>query len=179
MPVRYSVLTTLVVLVMTGVASAQERAGSQDHWRPVRALEGVWEGEGTGFGQTSRLTHKWQFVLDGHFFRLETRSDSKSKSGEDEIHEDVGYMSWSESENVLRFRQFLSEGFVNTFRVEQVDTPQPGVDFEPEGTEGMETLSARMTLRFIDADTYKMVLELGTKGGDLKPCQTMTLRKVK
>jgi hypothetical protein len=44
--------------------------------------------------------------------------------------------------------------------------------------EGMETMSARMTLRFLDAETYEMVLELGTKGKELKPCQTMKLRRV-
>ncbi len=88
-------------------------------------------------------------------------------------------MSLSEGEGVLRFRQFLSEGFVNTFILEEVTAPQPGFNFEPEGTEGMETFSARMTLRFHDAETYEMILELGTKGKELKPCQTMKLRNVK
>ncbi len=77
--------------------------------------------------------------------RLETRSVSVAESGEEEVHEDVGYVSLSES----------------------------------EGTEGMETFSARMTLRFHDAETYEMILELGTKGKELKPCQTMKLRNVK
>ncbi len=67
------------------------------------------------------------------------------------------------------------EGFVNTFKLEEVAGPKRGLNFEPVDTEGMETMSARMTLRFIDAETYEMVLELGTKGKELKPCQTMNL----
>ncbi len=46
-----------------------------------------------------------------------------------------------------------------------------------EGTEGAESMSARMTLRFEDEETYEIVLELGTKGEELVPCQTMRLRK--
>jgi len=169
-----------VVIMLTSIAPAdRDVVGAEDHWTPVRALEGSWEGEGEGFGQVSRLTHEWQFVLDGHFLMLKTRSVTQTESGEDEVHEDVGFVSWSQSEKLLRFRQFLSEGFVNTFRVDEVRSPQPGLNFEPEGTEGMETLSARMTLRFSDPDTYDMVLELGNKGEELKPCQNMRLRRVK
>ena len=166
-------------LVFAIPALAQDEADTPDPWSPVRALEGVWEGQGEGFGQTSKVTHKWEFVLDEKFLRLETRSAGETKSGEADIHEDVGYVSWSEGEGVLRFRQFLSEGFVNTFILEEVAAPQSGLNFEPEGTEGMDTFSVRMTLRFLDAETYEMILELGSKGGELKPCQTMTLHKVK
>lgn len=176
---KLGVFVVAAMLIATHVVSAEEQEEMRDHWGPVRMLEGMWEGEGEGFGQTSEVTHTWRFVLDGHFLRLETRSVSASKTGEQEIHEDVGYVNWSGSENTLRFRQFLSEGFVNTFRLEQVDSPQPGLDFEPEETEGAENLSVRMTLRFIDAETYTMVLELGTKGAELKPCQTMTMRMIR
>jgi hypothetical protein len=167
----------LMAMLLASSVTAQEQINGNDPWALVRGLEGVWEGEGIGFGQTSELTHRWQFVLAGHFFRLETRSVVEVEPGEDEVHEDVGYVSWSEGEDVLRFRQFLSEGFVNTFKLEEVRSPRPGINFEPEGTEGMETLIARMTLRFQDAETYEMVLELGAKGEELKPCQTMTLRR--
>lgn len=159
-------------------AFAEDVPSVDDPWAPVRELEGVWEGEGEGFGQTSELTHKWEFVLDGKFLRLETRSEGIGTSGNKEVHEDVGYVSWSEGEAILRFRQFLSEGYVNTFRVEPVASPERGVNFEPEFTEGFETMSVRMTLRFQDAATYEMVLELGTKGKTLRPCQTMRLHKV-
>jgi hypothetical protein len=118
-------------------------------------------------------------VLDDTFVRLETESITKTETGEDEIHRDVGYISWSEGEGVLRFRQFLSEGFVNTFKLETASASQPGLNFEPESTEGMEKMSVRMTLRFLDPDTYEMVLELGTKGRKLTPCQTMKLERVK
>ena len=172
---------TLVLAAMLFAlpAAAQDQVVDNDPWAMVRGLEGNWEGVGKGFGQTSHLTHKWQFVLDGNFLRLETRSVDIKATDESEAHEDVGYVSWSESEGILRFRQFLSEGFVNTFRLESVTSPQAGLNFEPEGTEGTETMSVRMTIRFQDAESYEMILELGTKGEELKPCQTMRLRKMR
>jgi hypothetical protein len=178
-----TLMTKIGILIGVAIFSAlpafaQDVASASDPWATVRELEGVWEGEGEGFGQTSRLTHIWEFVLGGKFLRLETRSEGVDASGKKDIHEDVGYVSWSEGEEVLRFRQFLSEGYVNMFRLEPVASPERGINFEPEGTEGFETMIVRMTLRFLDGDTYEMVLELGTKGKTLKPCQTMRLHKV-
>jgi hypothetical protein len=118
-------------------------------------------------------------VLGGKFLRLETKSVSDTTAGPVEVHEDVGYVSWSAGEAILRFRQFLSEGFVNTFTITEAAPPESGLNFEPEGTEGMAALAVRMTLPFIDTDEYEMVLEMGSKGKELKPCQTMHLRRVK
>ena len=88
-------------------------------------------------------------------------------------------MSWSAGEGILRFRQFLSEGFVNTFKITEAAPPESGLNFEPENTEGAAKLVVRMTLRFKDTDANEMVLEMGSKGKELKACQTMQLRKVK
>jgi hypothetical protein len=164
------------VLVVPAVVQCQE--DTEDHWAMVRALEGVWEGEGVGFGQTSKVTHRWEFVLDRVFLRLQTESVSNAPEGKGEVHEDVGYVSWSEGENVLRFRQFLSEGFVNTFTLSSASPPESGLNFEPENTEGMDSFSVGMTLRFEGADTYEMVLAMGKKGTELKACQTMRLHRV-
>jgi len=167
-----------VAVLLSAPVIAQEQAGGDDPWEMVRALEGVWKGDGAGFGQTSRVTHDWQFVLGGKFLRLETRSVNDGPSGEGEVHEDVGYVSWSEGDGVLRFRQFLSEGYVNSFTLDKATPPDAGFNCEPVGTDGMETFSVRMTLRFKDDDTYEMVLEMGTKGEELEACQTMRLKKV-
>lgn len=174
---KISALLLAVALSATPTV-AQDQGSVQDPWTMVRALEGIWEGEGAGFGQMSKVTHEWRFILDGKFLRLETKSVSNTPEGEAEVHEDVGYVSWSESENTLRFRQFLSEGFVNTFVLSEASLPDLGIDFDPENTEGMAAFSAGMTLRFTDTETYEMVLAMGPKGTELKACQTMTLHKL-
>ena len=172
------VVVAFALITATSVA-AQESPQADDPLAPVQVLEGVWRGESEGFGQTSRVAHEWKRVMGGKFMRLRTHSVSKDENGAESVHEDVGYLSWSEDERILRFRQFLSEGFVNTFRLKPVEKPARGFDFEPESTEGHENMAARMTLRFDKAGGYEMVLELGTKGQPLKPCQTMKLKKVR
>jgi len=171
-------LITVVLLVVANV-DAQDTPQIVDPLEQVASLEGVWQGVGEGFGQTSKVTHEWERILDGNFLRLKTRSVSKGESGEESVHEDVGYVSWSKGEGVLRFRQFLNEGFVNTFRVDQVKDTTLGFNFEPESTEGEDNLVARMTLRFDRPNEYEMILELGSKGKPLKACQMMKLKKVK
>lgn len=172
-------LIILLALPVAASLGSQESRKAYDPLAPVQILEGVWQGEGKGFGQTSRITHEWERVFDGKFLRLKTRSVTEGEDGKESVHEDVGFVSWSGGEQTLKFRQFLSEGFVNTFRLEAVQDPVPGFNFEPESTEGAENLVARMTLRFDQSNGYEMILELGSKGKPLKACQTMRLKKVR
>ncbi|MBC8356354.1 MAG: hypothetical protein H8E66_30620 [Planctomycetes bacterium] len=174
-----TILVVAIVLLAAAQVGAQESPKAAGPLARVQVLEGVWQGDGEGFGQTSKVTHEWKKVLDGKFMRLKTRSVTEGADGAASVHEDVGYVSWSEGESTLRFRQFLSEGFVNTFRLEQVESPALGFNFEPESTEGIANLVARMTLRFDPSGGYEMILELGAKGKPLKACQTMKLKKVK
>lgn len=172
-----TILVIAMMLLATASACAQEAPKEPGPLAAVQILEGVWQGKGEGFGQTSSVTHKWERVLGGKFLRLTTRSVAEGANGAAAVHEDVGYVSWSNSERKLRFRQFLSEGFVNTFRLEQAESPARGFNFEPESTEGAGNMVARMTLRFDGSGGYEMILELGAKGKPLKACQTMRLKK--
>lgn len=172
-----SLITVVLLVVLRG--NAQDTTQVVDPLEQVTALEGIWKGVGEGFGQSSNVTHEWERILGGNFLRLITRSVSKEENGEESVHEDVGYVSWSKGESMLRFRQFLNEGFVNTFRIDQVKDSTSGFNFEPESTEGEDDLVARMTLRFDRPDEYQMILELGSKGKPLKACQTMRLKKIK
>ncbi len=175
-------LTSFLVLTVTFQTPVDQTAAvtRPDPLSSLRVLEGTWQGDGEGFGQKSKVTHEWKRVLGGKFLRLKTRSVTQGKDGKESVHEDVGYVSFSRDENVLRFRQFLSEGFVNSYRIVGVAKHARGFNFEPESTEGYPKMAARLTLRFDrDGSGYEMVLELGSKGKELKPCQHMKLTKVK
>ena len=177
---RVVVLAWAAVLIWSGgVAAAGERdAEPDDQWAPVRLLEGRWEGRGEGFGQISEVTHQWRFVMGDVFLHLETRSVARGEDGVGEVHEDVGFMSWSGDDSVLRFRQFLSEGFVNTFRVEAAADREATIVFEPEASEGAGGMVARMTFTFFGDDAHEAVLALGRMGGEFKACQTMQMHRV-
>lgn len=165
---RRWIATLLLPLLLAGaVASADE-----DPWAPLRPLAGAWEGSGSGFGATAPVRHTWSFVLGGAFFRLETVSgESGNERG------DVGYVSRDDDTGGLVFRQFFSEGFVNTYDV-LLPADRPGtIVFEHRETESAGGMGARLVLVSGGPDNYTMTLELAAPGKEFAACQTMTMER--
>jgi hypothetical protein len=52
------VLIALVVMLSVMTTSVRDSDAVEDRSGPFRVLEGAWEGEGEGFGQVSKLSHK-------------------------------------------------------------------------------------------------------------------------
>jgi hypothetical protein len=97
--------------------SASETEEKGDVWESFRPLVGTWKGEGSGFDAISDVTHEWEFAIQEQFLRLRTKSITQKEEGAGDIHEDVAYLSRDRDRNAFVFRQFLSEGYVNTFNV--------------------------------------------------------------
>jgi len=144
---------------------------------PVRFLLGTWE----GFGENgSRVSHNHEFVLQDKFIRSKTRSVSEPETADSmgEIHEDVGYFSFDPARNTIIFRQFLSEGFVNTYILEPSESPADPLVFTSERCEGAGNMRARLIIRLLSDDEYKMILELASPGEPFTPCQTLRMVRV-
>jgi hypothetical protein len=171
-------LLVLAVVLIVPLGDGTRGWADEDEWRDFRPLVGKWQGEGSGFGVVSDVTHEWEFVIDGKFLRLKTVSIPRTTDGAEEEHEDVGYLSLDTDRGVFVFRQFLSEGFVNTYDV--VVTPHDTLEivFEHRHAESAGGMRARLLLDFITATEYKMVLELAAPGKEFSPCQEMRLNKV-
>ena len=163
-------------LTMLVAAEEPERA---DPWAPIRVLLGEWEGVGNGFGGESRVHHSYGFILQDNFIHSTTVSEFQPK--EDgalgKIHEDWGFFSFYSDRGMIVLRQFLSEGFVTTYVLE--DT-KPGADvlvFTSESTEGAGGMAARLVIPFEDDDTYRLVLELASPGKDFFECQSLVMER--
>jgi len=76
------------------------------------------------------------------------------------------------------FRQFLSEGFVNTFDVTADVGGLVKFVFEYREAESAGGMRARMLLEFVSPNEYEMVLELAGTGKEFAPCQNMRMRKI-
>lgn len=150
----------------------------KDVWQPYRLLVGEWRGEGSGFGVVSDVSHNWAFVMDGKFLRLKTRSVPRDMESSAEVHEDIGYLSLDTDRDVFVFRQFLSEGFVNTFDVTADTNGLAKIVFEYRESESAGGMRARMLLEFVSQTEYEMVLELAGTGKDFAPCQNMHMIKI-
>jgi hypothetical protein len=165
----------IVSLLPDRLISGEEK----ERWEVFKPLVGRWEGQGSGFGDVSNVMHEWDVVLQGKFMRLRTRSVSQNKEKSEEIHEDVGYLSLDTDRDVYVFRQFLSEGFVNTFDVVLESADHLNVIFKYRESESAGGMRVRMRLSLISETSYDMALDLAGSGKEFTTCQQMHMKKVR
>jgi hypothetical protein len=170
-----------VVLSLSLTASViAEEADTADIWAPVRVLLGEWQGAGSGFGGESEVSHTYDFVIQDNFIHSTTLSKFKPKDNgtPGEIHEDWGFFSFDSDRGKIVFRQFLSEGFVNTYVLEDLESGTGVLVFTSESTEGAGGMAARLTFTFGGKDSYLAVLELAPPGKDFFACRTLNMERV-
>lgn len=131
-------IIALLILVTSVVLATAE--AERDVWEPLRFLEGTWQGGEEG---VSKVTQVYQFVLNGNFLHMKTRSvfEPTEKDPKGEVHEDFGIFSYDRARKTFVMRGFYVEGFVNTYVMD--DIPEDGKSFTfltehvenaPEGT---------------------------------------------
>jgi hypothetical protein len=175
-PMSYRFITAIVIAVSLCAAAAAGRS-EKNVWKPFHPLVGTWSGTGSGFGSESDVTHQWNFAIGGQFLQLRTTSIARNGDGAADVHEDVGFLSYDTDRSSFVFRQFVSEGFVNTFDVTLEHGDTLTIVFGARASESAGGMRARMTLEFISDDEYEMVLELAGPGRSFSPCRSMRLKK--
>jgi hypothetical protein len=160
----------------TWSAAHAEGAADADVWQPLRPLVGAWTGGGEGFGSTSSVSHQWDFVISGNYLRLRTRSVSEAADGSEDVHEDVGFISHDTDAGGFVFRQFLSEGYVNTYDLQFAD--DGSILFASRETESGGGMRAQLRVRFESDARYEMFLDLAMPDKPFAECQRMKLARV-
>lgn len=174
MSLRLAMTCVSAVLVVATPVSGQ---GDMDAWHAFKPLIGQWRGEGLGFGSVSDVVHEWAFTLQERFLWLRTKSVTRGKGGAGEVHEDIGFLSHDKDRSAFVFRQFLSEGYVNTFDVSVGKGDRLAIVFVPRESESAGGMRPQMQLKFLSDTEYEMVLDLATPGKDFSPCQRMRMKK--
>lgn len=172
------ILLVLLTLPLSDLSASD--TDTEDPWRAFRPLLGRWEGVGTGFGSVSDVTHEWSFAIDGKFLQLRTRSVTRADDGQGEVHEDIAFLSHDTDHDTFVFRQFLSEGFVNTYDVKIDPADGAVLLFAFRECESAGGMRAQLRLTFASAEEYAMALDLASSpDGEFRPCQDMKMRKVR
>ncbi len=179
----------LAMVVAASVASAGESASSAaapaepaaapaDPWAPLRPLLGKWSGDGTGMGGESTVEHEYRFILQDKFVRMTTLAVfERAKDGTPgERHEDLGVFSWDGERGRLVLRQFLTEGYVNRYVMEEPDASGILV-FTSEASENGGEMRARLTWDLEGDDAYVSTLDLAMPGKDFFECRRMRLER--
>jgi hypothetical protein len=163
--------------MLTPVTLRAEEA-EPDPWEPIRPLLGRWEGATVGKESLSKVVHEYEFVLNGRFIRSTTQAkfESIEEGVEPEIHEDIGYFSFDSERGSIILRQFLSEGYVNTYVLEHASADS--LVLVTEHTEGAGGYGARLRLLFSGPEEYVEKLDLLPPGKDYFTCQNIRMKKV-
>jgi len=157
------------------VSAQQDDNATNDRWGVLTYFVGKWVGEGSGLGGASSVTHRFETVMDGQFIRWTTTSVTKPEEAnpEGETHEDIGFISFDELRTRYVLRQFLSEGYVNTYELVSTGDDGRTLTFETVDVEGLpDGWRARMTLAIKGETTFVWHLELGPPEQDYFECRT-------
>ncbi len=181
MPAKRAAAVAAALLAAAAVAG-QEPGPPAERWGPLAVLIGDWEGGGTGLGGRSETTHSYEPVIRDQFIQMRTISRFEPAEGETEgeVHEDWGLFSYDPDRGRIVLRQFLSEGYVNTYvlgdpgagKADGAELVLTSID-----TEGAGSTRARITIRFSGPDAYTMVLDLAPPGQEWFACRNIAMRR--
>lgn len=121
----------LALLPAPIAASDQERAGDQQEraWRTLRKLVGQWHAsEG---GRDTRTDYR--LIANGNFLAAETVSVSSS---EQDVHRDWEIFSYDAANKRVMMRQFVSEGVICRYRLDEISPDGKTMTFVTEPCEG-------------------------------------------
>lgn len=168
-----------VFLMLVCVLVAAQVDQKKDVWAPLRFLEGVWVGETPGM---SKVTQVYQFVLNGTFLHMKTRSvfEPTEKNPKGEIHEDFGIFSYDKGRKTFMLRGFYAEGFVNTYVMEDVSEDGKSFIFLTEHVENApEGTKAKLEFKVLSADEIEQSFHVAFPGQEYSCFFIHNLKKQK
>lgn len=148
-------------LLMSVIAPIQKPAAA-DPFERLAFLIGKWEGTSDGQPGKGTVRREYSRALNGRFIRVQNRSEyaAQPKNPKGEVHEDEGFFSFAKPRNRMVFRQFHTEGFVNTY-VEDAESSSTKIVFVSEAIENIPAgFRARDTYLVQGADAFEEVFEL-------------------
>jgi len=148
---------------------------------PVARLVGTWIGTSEGQPGKGQVERHYERVLGSRFIQVRNRSTypPQEKNPKGETHEDDGFFSFDRSRKRLVFRQFHSEGFVNTY-AQETDAKPGTVAMISEAIENIPVgYRARVTYVFHGPDEIEEVFELAEPGKSFEIYSRTRLKRVR
>ena len=159
-------LLTLSLSVIALAVATAEQAADQDRWRAFEYLVGSWTAnESASFGE-GRGERSYEFVLQDRYLLGRNHSVFPPQDGlpEGDVHDDWTMFSYDADRGTYIVRQFNSEGFVNTFALQDPSTlPQRAV-FVLEASENASGARGSLTYERRGEDAFDEGFEVTLPG---------------
>jgi len=145
-------------------------------------LPGDWQGTGTGFGNaTSVIEAQFKLVMDGKYIEVMHHSQfaPTNKNPEGDQHTDKGFISFDKSRNVIVYRQFNSEGYVNQYVMNDSLCTDSVFVFETEIIENfVPGGNARWTIKRLADDQIETIFDVSFPGKEYACFGTNRLNRI-
>jgi hypothetical protein len=144
-----------------------------DQWSQLRFLEGSWTGDVSGKAGIGKGEREYKFVMDETYMQCVNKAvfEPQEKNPEGEVHEDLGFFSYDQVRDILVYRQFHGEGFVNQYVLDSVSSDGKTIMFTTEVIENApDGFRARLTVTKLGDDEFVEGFQLAPPGKDFGTC---------
>ena len=171
----------LAIAWFVAPAGAQQSASKPDRFAALRFLAGTWRGEQAGQPGRGTAERSYEFILNNRFLQETNTStyppQEKNKNGE--VHHHMSMISYDTARKLFVFRQFHTEGFVNTY-VQQPTADDKTIVFVSESIENIPTgYRARETYTILSPDEFIERFEIADPGKDFQLYSEARLKRVR
>ena len=159
-------IVTTLLFACIAVPAAGRQAGTPDRWSAFEFFIGAWTGEESATFGDGRGERTYEPVLQDRYLLSRNRSVFPPQDGlpDGDDHEDWTVVSYDDDRDTYVLRQFNSEGFVNTFVLDDASTPPERMVFVLEASENAPGTRATLTLTRTDARSFEEVFDLTLPG---------------
>ena len=171
----------LVVALSAGQVGAQQGASRPDRFAALRFLAGTWRGDQAGQPGRGTAERTYQFILNDRFLQETNTStyppQEKNKNGE--VHHHMSMISYDTARKLFVFRQFHTEGFVNTY-VQQPSADDKTIVFVSEAIENIPAgYRARETYTSVSRDEFTERFDIAEPGKDFELYSEARFKRVR
>ncbi len=175
-------LPILLALGLVGApASGQQSDRNVDRFGSLRFLVGTWRGEQAGQPGSGIAERTYHFILNDRFLQETNTStyppQEKNRTGE--VHHHMSVISYDRARQRYIFRQFHTEGFVNTY-VQEPTTDAKKLVFVSEAIENIPAgYRARETYAILNDDEFTERFEIAEPGKDFELYSQARLKRIR
>ena len=171
----------LVIGLLGAPVGAHQAASKPDRFAALRFLAGTWRGDQAGQPGHGTAERTYQFILNDRFLQ-ETNTSTyppQEKNRNGEVHHHMSMISYDTARKLFVFRQFHTEGFVNTY-VQQPTADDKVIVFVSEAIENIPAgYRAREIYTILGRDEFIERFEIADPGKDFALYSEVRFKRVR